>query len=116
MERIKKAVEIAKANRARMLGTDGVSPPLRQQSRPGVSASIDTPTPTVAKPIEGGSVIRLNKWQLQSNRIVADDGTDARGRCFEMLRTQLIQKMQDTTCNPSASRRRPQPVARRSAR
>jgi protein-tyrosine kinase len=96
MERIKKAVEIAKANRARMLGTDGVAAPLRQQTRPGVNASIDTPTPTVAKPIEGGSVIRLNKWQLQSNRIVADDGTDARGRCFEMLRTQLIQKMQDT--------------------
>jgi protein-tyrosine kinase len=97
MERIKKAVEIAKANRARVLTNDGATPPLRPLGgRNAEIPSIDTAAIPQAKPIEGGTVIRLNKWHLQSNRIVADDGTDARGRSFEMLRTQLIQKMQDT--------------------
>ncbi len=92
MERIKKAVEIAKANRARLMAS-GEAPAPVMRTRPGETPSIDDTQPKSSKPIEGGTVVRLNKWQLQSNRIVADDGTDARGRSFEMLRTQLIQKM-----------------------
>jgi protein-tyrosine kinase len=103
MERIKKAVEIAKANRARIMATApaAASQPTPHRLTPPLSGAIpptvESPIPqTAAEPFSGGNVVRLNKWHLQSNRIVADDGTDMRGRSFEMLRTQLLQKLQET--------------------
>jgi protein-tyrosine kinase len=103
MERIKKAVEIAKANRARIMAATpaGASqqaqsrsvPPLNGAVPPAVEQLDGQPMP---EPFAGGNVVRLNKWHLQTSRIVADDGTDMRGRSFEMLRTQLLQKVQET--------------------
>jgi protein-tyrosine kinase len=100
MERIKKAVEIAKANRARLLAGEAGKPLVRpdQPAPAGLQPQVplQNAPPDRYKPLDGGNVIRLNKWQLQSNRIVSDDGSDARGRTFEMLRTQLLQRMQET--------------------
>jgi protein-tyrosine kinase len=105
MERIKRAVEIAKANRARI--TASAPPASTGSPRPNNLGQLplqgdgqETTRPeaekSAATPIQGGTVVRLSKWHLQTNRIVADDGTDPRGRSFEMLRTQLLQKVQET--------------------
>jgi protein-tyrosine kinase len=90
MERIKKAVEIAKANREKL------------QDRPTVGAPprtwIETPTsgPAQARNFSEGTTVRFNKWHLQANRIVGDDPADPRGRSYEMLRTHVMQKAMET--------------------
>ncbi|HUQ38260.1 MAG TPA: CpsD/CapB family tyrosine-protein kinase [Aestuariivirga sp.] len=86
MERIKEAVEIAKA--ARNLLGDGPS----RQPRPARS-----PGTPLGKPrgfVSGdGQLTPLDPRHLKAMRIVADDVADPRSRGFEMLRTQVCRKM-----------------------
>ena len=87
MERIKEAVEIAKAARSRLgeelpreartRRTDGVG-----KSRTGFVPGSGESTPLDAK-------------HLKAMRIVADDVADPRSRGFEMLRTQVFRKMSE---------------------
>ena len=89
MERIKAAVELAKADRARL---SGASPPVR------------APGPRVTRPPalsnqESDAVksrVHLDPAHLKTMRLVAHDAEDRRGRVFEMLRTQVIRKMTDS--------------------
>jgi protein-tyrosine kinase len=107
MERIKKAVELAKANRSKVLGHNNIGPPLLRppgaelppstaaQSGP-LETGLAQPPLRAARSFDAGVPVKFNKWHLHSNRIVADDGNDPRGRPFEMLRTHLTQRMKDT--------------------
>ena len=102
MERIKKAVEIAKANRSKLLEPKARPDYVRHNGavadQPQGEAITDrvraAERPTTA--FNDGTFVRFNKWHLQSNRIVSDDASDPRGRSFEMLRTHLIQKVNET--------------------
>ncbi len=93
MERIKKAVEIAKANRSKLVGPYQDATVRQRPIEPRARAENESAGPV--KPFDGGNIFRLNKWHLQSHRIVSDDGSDPRGRSFEMLRTHLTQKLLD---------------------
>ncbi len=101
MERIKKAVELAKANRSKVLGHNNIGPPLQREpgtELPNAAAQagqLPQPPLRAARSFDAGVPVKFNKWHLHSNRIVTDDGNDPRGRPFEMLRTHLVQRMQD---------------------
>ena len=88
MERIKAAVELAKADRARLSGS---APPVRP---PGPQVT-RAPARANQESAAGKSRVHLDPAHLKSMRIVAHDPDDPRGRVFEMLRTQVIRKMTD---------------------
>lgn len=85
MERIKEAVEIAKAARSRI----GEELPREARTRrtDGVGKSRTGFVPG------GGESTHLDARHLKAMRIVADDVADPRSRGFEMLRTQVFRKM-----------------------
>ncbi|MBZ0262576.1 MAG: CpsD/CapB family tyrosine-protein kinase [Hyphomicrobiales bacterium] len=87
MERIKEAVEIAKAARGRL----GEALPRETRSRrpegPGASKTGFVPG--------GGELSHLDSKHLKAMRIVADDVADPRSRSFEMLRSQVFRKMSE---------------------
>jgi protein-tyrosine kinase len=87
MERIKEAVEIAKAARSRL----GEELPREARTRrtDGVGRSSTAFVPG------GGESTRLDAKHLKAMRIVADDVADPRSRGFEMLRTQVFRKMSE---------------------
>ena len=87
MERIKEAVEIAKANRDRLVGGAPREPrvaPEGGQRRPRAEFSSGSGQPTP-----------LDPHHLKTMRIVADDVADPRGRSYEMLRTQVVRRMSE---------------------
>lgn len=77
MDSIRHAVDLARAGNARGENVDAPSP-----RGPG-AAVID---PQVKE-------IDLNPAHLESTRIVASGTTDEHGRCYDMLRTQVLQAM-----------------------
>lgn len=89
MERIKEAVELAKANRERVVGTARLAPrrgPPNAAPEAGGSADLVT---------WGGTPVTLDHEHLKAMRIIAEDVTDHRARGFEMLRTQVFRKMSE---------------------
>lgn len=89
MERIKEAVELAKANRNRLESAPREAPRRRPTGSAGEAGfSVDL-TPW------GGRAVQLDHEHLKAMRIVAEDVTDPRARGFEMLRTQVFRKMND---------------------
>ncbi|MDP1699419.1 MAG: CpsD/CapB family tyrosine-protein kinase [Aestuariivirga sp.] len=90
MERIKEAVEIAKAARSRL--GEGEPRELRT-TRPA-----DGKGKRKSGFVPGdGEPAHLEPKQLKAMRIVADDVADPRSRGFEMLRTQVFRKMSDAS-------------------
>jgi protein-tyrosine kinase len=89
MERIKEAVEIAKA--ARGLLAEG------QAREPRISASrrAEAELSKAAFVPASGELSHLDPKHLKAMRIVADDVADPRSRGFEMLRTQVFRKMSE---------------------
>lgn len=87
MERIKEAVEIAKANRSRL------SEPFPKESRVERSRVAERGRVSTGFTPGDGAPMRLDPNYLKSMRIVADDVVDPRSRGFEMLRTQVFRKM-----------------------
>lgn len=87
MERIKEAVEIAKA--ARSLLGEAAS----RQPRAGRSRGADAAKPNGGFVSGDGQLTHLDPKHLKAMRIVADDVTDPRSRGFEMLRTQVFRKL-----------------------
>jgi protein-tyrosine kinase len=87
MERIKEAVEIAKAARSR-LGEEGPRE-ARTRRTDGAGKSRTGFVPG------GGESTHLDAKHLKAMRIVADDVADPRSRGFEMLRTQVFRKMSE---------------------
>jgi protein-tyrosine kinase len=87
MERIKEAVEIAKAARSRLGGELPREARTRRSDGAGHSK-----TGFVAG---SGEPASLDPKQLKAMRIVADDVADPRSRGFEMLRTQVFRKMDE---------------------
>jgi len=54
---------------------------------------IEPRTPDQSRAVEHGPEITLNAAHLDANRIIAHDETDPRSRSFDMLRTQVLQSM-----------------------
>ena len=88
MERIKEAVEIAKAARSRL--GEGQPRELRTTRRADGEGK-----PKAGFAPGGGEPSHLDPKHLKAMRIVADDVADPRSRGFEMLRTQVFRKMSD---------------------
>jgi protein-tyrosine kinase len=86
MERIKQAVEMAKANRERL---GDISPP------EVVARRVAPPRKSQPAGSSRARVVQLDAKYLKSMRIVTHDITDPRSRGFEMLRTQLLRKMSE---------------------
>lgn len=87
MERIKEAVELAKANRSRPEGTAPMAPRLRPPAGAGGAGQ------GVNFGSAGGRPVHLDAGRLKAMRIIAGDVSDPRNRGFEMLRTQVLRKM-----------------------
>jgi protein-tyrosine kinase len=89
MERIKEAVEIAKAARS-LLGE-----PVSREPRARRSHGAGVAKPDGGFISDDGQLTQLDPKHLKAMRIVADDVTDPRSRGFEMLRTQVFRKMDE---------------------
>jgi protein-tyrosine kinase len=87
MERIKEAVELAKANRSRSEGRAPLAPRLRPPAGSGATGQ------GVNFGTSGGQPVHLDAGHLKAMRIIAGDVSDPRNRGFEMLRTQVLRKM-----------------------
>jgi Mrp family chromosome partitioning ATPase len=90
MERIKEAIERAKAARQRPAEPglrDRPMPPIRPASQTGAAAP--APAPADYRPV------KLDRGHLEANRIVSLDGADPRAGRFDMLRTQVVKRMAD---------------------
>jgi Mrp family chromosome partitioning ATPase len=81
MENIRQAIERAKGSQKQR---SGVGPP-RQQARHVFGDANNGK--------EQAQEVELDFAHLQSQRIVAFDGTDVRSRSFDMLRTEILQSM-----------------------
>ncbi len=80
MDHIGKAVERARS--------DGTAVPLNQHPSQGAFHS------SAARPAAiSGRDVTLNAQHLEANRIIAHDLSDRRSRSFDMLRTQILQSM-----------------------
>ena len=87
MERIKQAVELARANRKR-LGEAVPDEPISRRQVPGTRARPEQYVgPT------GARAVRLDENYLRSMRIVTQEEGNPDARGFEMLRSQLYRKM-----------------------
>ncbi|MFO1091087.1 MAG: CpsD/CapB family tyrosine-protein kinase [Hyphomicrobiales bacterium] len=85
MERIKEAIERAKAARQK-------SQDVPSRQRP--MAPLPTGRVNDASPAQTAfASVTLDRGHLEANRIVALDGTDPRAGRFDMLRTQVVQRM-----------------------
>lgn len=89
MERIKEAVELAKANRSRL---EGAPRPAPRRQPPGATGEAGENGDLTAW---GGRPVALDLEHLKAMRIIAEDVTDPRARGFEMLRTQVFRKMSE---------------------
>jgi protein-tyrosine kinase len=83
MERIRRAVELAKAAGSPGLATEHREPPRQPLIEPPPNR-LDGNPPTLAA---------LNPAHLEANRIIAHDRSDQRSRSYDMLRTQVLQAM-----------------------
>ena len=88
MENIRIALE-----RARAFSVDG-----GEQSAPSATSSpslaLEPHLASIENLIDGqGREVTLNLARLESNRIIAHDDADPRSKCFDMLRTQVLQSM-----------------------
>jgi protein-tyrosine kinase len=95
MEQIKQAVDLAKANssaeRLRQLAERAPleSPPTLQHGPKTLSEV--SPRPSCSVQVLGDE--KLNWQKLEQHRIVAHNVADLRSRAFDMLRTQVVQSM-----------------------
>src|SRR5512139_2354653 len=94
MERIKQAIEKVKAQQS---GKDSHA----AQRRPGSQGSTLTPRSSQAPGELGGisykntRTVRLRAEHLEKNRIVAINKNDPKGMPFDLLRTYVLQKMEE---------------------
>ena len=86
MDRIKKAIEKAKASRPHR--------PAKKDDRAGITP-IHPGVQRAEIVYDQTSVVRLDPRHLEANRIVALDQTDSRRIIFDMLRTQISRKMRE---------------------
>ena len=87
MERIKEAVEIAKAARNRLVGSPPRPPLVERSPPPGIGRA------GLGFQSADGKLTHLDPKHLKAMRIVANDVSDPRSRGFEMLRTQVFRKL-----------------------
>ena len=93
MENIRQALKRAQelsTGRPRRLGEDPLNASPRYQTRQNIG--IMEPA---APGREASQEIALNLRSLEANRIIAQDDTDARSRFFDILRTQVLQAMDE---------------------
>jgi protein-tyrosine kinase len=87
MENIRQAIERAKLHHGQQNGI-GLEPP-----RQHVFGDTNLVFGDANKDAERAKEIELDLAQLQSHRIVSYDGRDPRSRSFDMLRTEVLQSM-----------------------
>jgi hypothetical protein len=92
MERIKEAIERAKAARQR-----SAEPAQRDRPMPPIRPAASPAAPAAAAPLETANYrpVKLDRGHLESSRIVSLDGADPRAGRFDMLRTQVVKRMAD---------------------
>lgn len=101
MERIKQALEKARAQ-----SVNKPAPTPHAHEPPAytlVSAAVPTPAPQQEAPVAGPievsytrtEVVRLDKAHLERNRIVAFEKTNPDNWAYDVLRTQVLQKMSE---------------------
>jgi hypothetical protein len=84
MEKIKQAIEKARQQAARRVNFSGL-PPYRRRRLPRLANSV------IGKPASSA----LNPRHLEKNRIVAMNKSDLSSVSFDLLRTQVLQKMEE---------------------
>ena len=96
MEQIKQAVERAKASETGDRLRPIAAPQTSMASQPPTSPSL---TPTKEPLADQAGVVpqfrevNLDRRQLEKNRIIAHNASDPRSKSFDMLRTQVLQAM-----------------------
>jgi len=96
MEQIKQAVERAKASETGERLRPIAAPQTSMASQPPTSPSL---TPTKEPLADQAGVVpqfrevNLDRRQLEKNRIIAHNASDPRSKSFDMLRTQVLQAM-----------------------
>lgn len=93
MERIKKALEMARQERSGAQGTDTVA-------RAGASKK----TPSLEKGVEYTQtrVVPLSPVTLKKNRVIGGDGRDSVTDAYRILRTQVLQRLKENGWNSLA--------------
>jgi protein-tyrosine kinase len=86
VDRIRKALDLARQDRARLIDADTTAAPLQNSRRSPLYRVIQYTKTHVFSP---------RPELLESNRIVGPSGTDAAASAFRMLRTQVMQRMDE---------------------
>jgi protein-tyrosine kinase len=97
MEHIKKAIERAKQERLH-LALPTHSPSAMNGHASAAAAKPQEHPATVDPP----KVVAIDRRHLQAMRIVAHDATEGRATHFDMLRTQVLQRMEAAACQTIA--------------
>jgi protein-tyrosine kinase len=96
MERIKLAIEKAKASGGQETGRATASPPDARLGPPPASL---VAVPTRPLPVPGNqrqtAVVKLDPAHLERNRVIAHQKTHLASWAFDVLRTQVLQKMDE---------------------
>jgi protein-tyrosine kinase len=87
MENIRQALERSRELDAKGAGQKDRGPAYQQP------LAIEPRTGDQSRSVEYGPEVILNGAHLEANRIIAHDETDPRSRSFDMLRTQVLQSM-----------------------
>jgi protein-tyrosine kinase len=87
MDNIRQALERSRELDAKKAEQKGRAPAYQQPP------AIEPRTGDQSRPVEHGTEVVLNAAHLEANRIIAHDENDPRTRSFDMLRTQVLQSM-----------------------
>jgi hypothetical protein len=99
MEHIKKAIERAKQERLHLAGP--AHSPMRRLT--GTCAPEAAAAATNGSlPRDPAQVVAIDRRHLQAMRIVAHDATEGRATHYDMLRTQVLQRMEAAACQDIA--------------
>jgi capsular exopolysaccharide synthesis family protein len=98
MEHIKKAIERARLERQHLV-LHGPSPDAARALGPVSPIAGVAAEPAPAPPAQ---IVAMDRHHLQAMRIVAFDAAEARSTHFDMLRTQVLQRMDAASCQTVA--------------
>jgi protein-tyrosine kinase len=100
MEHIKKAIERAKQERIHLtLPAHSPAATGSTARQAPTEAAGDSEAPASADPLQ---VVPVDRRHLQAMRIVAHDATEGRATHYDMLRTQVLQRMEAASCQTIA--------------
>ncbi len=101
MDKIRQALDRARAERAEVAADAGATAVLAGQPwpeavRPGRAAAPEAPPAAAAAPPEAAArLFDVGPLALERNRLVVEERTNHAARAFRMLRTQVLQRMRE---------------------